>query len=182
MRIGLPPCILEVIRTPSLTMPTIEHQAHIRADRPDVFALIERVEEFVHYSEAIENIARVGSARYRWVVRIAGVPLSFDVEITESQPPERFSWESRTGVHNRGTYHLTPTKDGTNIHLRLEYELDNPILEETVRHAAKALIETLSREVIGHVEATLQPSPREGTNKKGLRPDRQGPSPDKLNK
>lgn len=137
-------------------MPTIEHKAHIRAARPAVFALITRVEEFVQYSEAIENIARVGEARYRWIVRIAGIPLSFDVEITESDAPERFSWRSITGVHNRGTYHLTPTEDGTDIHLRLEYELDNPLIEETVRQAAKPLIQTLSHEIIDNVEAQLQ--------------------------
>jgi len=168
---GLPPCILEFLRTPSLTMPTIEHQAHIRADRPDVFALITRVEEFVHYSEAIETIARVGEGRYRWVVRIAGIPLNFDVEITESEPPERFSWQSLTGVQNRGTYYLTPARDGTTIHLRLEYELDNPLLEETVRQAAKPLIQTLSREIIDNVEAKLQKSPRKTADRQRPRPD-----------
>ncbi len=182
MHTGLPPCILEVLRTASLNMPTIEHQAHIRAARADVFALITRVEDFVHYSEAIETITRVGEARYRWVVRIAGIPLNFDVEITESDPPERFSWQSLAGVQNHGTYHLTPVKDGTTIHLRLEYELDNPVLEETVRQAAKPLIQTLSREIIGNVEAELQKAPGEGADHEAPDPDAQAPFTDRPNK
>ncbi|WP_018861541.1 MULTISPECIES: SRPBCC family protein [unclassified Thioalkalivibrio] len=163
-------------------MPTIEHQAHIRADRPDVFALITRVEEFVHYSEAIETIARVGEARYRWVVRIAGIPLNFDVEITESEAPERFSWQSLTGVQNHGTYHLTPAQGGTNIHLLLEYELDNPLLEKTIRQAAKPLIETLSREIIGNVEAELHKTSGEDADREGPRKGRQARFPDGPNK
>lgn len=82
------------------------------------------------------------------------------------------SWQSLTGVQNRGTYHLTPAQNGTTIHLRLEYELDNPLLEETVRQAAKPLIQTLSREIIDNVEAELQKSPGKGIDQEGPRPDR----------
>jgi uncharacterized membrane protein len=144
-------------------MAVIEHEAKIRASRRDVFSLVSRVEEFVHYSEVIETITRVKDNRYRWTVRIAGMPLSFDVEITESVPPERFSWRSVTGVPNRGTYRLTPVDGGTRIRLCVEYDLENTLIEEAVRKAAKPLIRRLSREIIGNLEARLQP-PCRGTN------------------
>ena len=136
-------------------MAVIEHEVEIRASRQAVFSLVSRVEEFVHYSEAIETITRVDDNRYRWTVRAAGIPLSFDVEITESVPPERFSWRSVTGVHNRGTYRLTPVDGGTRIHLYLEYDLDNAFIEEAVRKAGKPLIRRLSREIIRNVETRL---------------------------
>jgi uncharacterized membrane protein len=144
-------------------MAVIEHVGKIRASRQAVFSLVSRVEEFVHYSEAIETITRMEENRYRWTVRVAGIPLGFDVEITESVPPERFSWRSITGVPNRGTYRLTPLKDGTRVHLYLEYDLENTVLEEAVRNAAEPLIHRLSREIIGNVEARLQSVSR-GTN------------------
>jgi uncharacterized membrane protein len=147
-------------------MAVIEHEVDIRASRRAVFSLVSHVEEFVHYSEAIETITRVRDNRYRWTVRIAGMPLSFDVEITESVPPDRFSWRSVTGVPNRGTYRLTPIEGGTRIHLCLEYNLKNTLIEEVVRKAAKPFIRRLSREIIGNLEARLQP-PCRGTNRTG---------------
>ncbi|OOG22713.1 cyclase [Thioalkalivibrio denitrificans] len=141
-------------------MAVIEHEVEIRASRQAVFSLVSRVEEFVHYSEAIETITRVNDNRYRWTVRAAGIPLSFDVEITESVPPERFSWRSITGVPNRGTYHLIPVDGGTRIHLHLEYDLNNALVEEAVRKAGKPLIRRLSREIIENVEARLRSGAR----------------------
>jgi uncharacterized membrane protein len=140
-------------------MPVIEHIVKIHAPRQAVFALVSRVEEFVRYSDAIETITPLDGGRYRWVVRAAGIPLSFDVEITESVPPERFSWRSVTGIPSRGTYHLTPVDGGTRIHLYLEYELDNALLADAVRRVGKHLIRRLGREIIGNVEAHLQSAP-----------------------
>jgi uncharacterized membrane protein len=144
-----------------ILMPVIEHEVTIRAPRETVFSLVSRVEEFVHYSRVIETITRVEGSRYRWEVRAAGIPLSFDVEVTESVPPERFSWRSVTGVSNRGTYRLTPVDGGTRIHLCLEYDLKNALIEEAVRKAGNPLIRRLSREIIRNVEARLRSLPRE---------------------
>jgi uncharacterized membrane protein len=137
-------------------MPVIEHEVEIRAPRQTVFSLMTRVEEFARYSEAIETITRVKDNRYRWKVRAAGIPLCFDVEVTESVPPERFSWRSVSGVPSRGTYRLTAVEDGTRIHLYLEYDLENALIEEAVRKVAKPLMRRLSREIVGNVEARLQ--------------------------
>jgi uncharacterized membrane protein len=146
-------------RTGRILMAVIEHEVEIRASPPAVFSLVSRVEEFVHYSEAIETITRVDDNRYRWTVRAAGIPLSFDVEITESVPPERFAWRSVTGVRNRGTYRLIPVDGGTRIHLYLEYDLENALIEEAVRKAGKPLISQLSREIIRNVETRLRSFP-----------------------
>ena len=137
-------------------MPVIEHDAEIEASREAVFALVSRVEAFAAYSDAIDTIERLSDNRYRWRVRVAGVPLDFEVEITESVPPERFAWRSVAGVPNRGEYRLTPTAGGTHIHLTLEYSLENRLLDETVRPAAAPLLHKLGRDIIGRVEAQLK--------------------------
>lgn len=136
-------------------MPIIEHDAEIAASPREVFALVGRVETFADYSDAIDTIVRLGERRYRWRVRIAGVPLDFDVEITEFLPPERFAWRSVSGVPNRGEYRLTPIEGGTRIDLTLEYSVPPP-LEKAVNLAAKPLLHKLSRDIIGKVEAQLQ--------------------------
>jgi uncharacterized membrane protein len=141
-------------------MPVIEHEAKIKAGQEAVFALVSQVEAFADYSDAIDTIDRLGERRYRWQVRVAGLPLRFDVEITESVPPERFAWRSVSGVPNRGCYRLTPTEGGTRIQLTLEYHLHNRLLEKTVKLAAKPLLRKLSRDIIPKVEAQLN-APRQ---------------------
>jgi uncharacterized membrane protein len=137
-------------------MAVIEHQAEIAASPEEVFALISRVETFADYSDAIDTIVRLGERRYRWRLRVAGLPLSFEVEITEFTPPERFAWRSVGGVPNHGCYRLTPIEGGTRIHLTLAYSLPSRSIEKAVNLAAKPLLRTLSRDIIGKVEAQLQ--------------------------
>ena len=140
-------------------MPVIEHAVMIRASPQAVFSLVSRVEDFVRYSDAIKSITPLDNDRYRWVVRAAGIPLCFDVQITESIPPERSSWRSVTGIPNRGTYDLTPVEGGTRIHLYLQYDLENALLAEVVRQAGMLLIRRLAREIVRNVEAHLQSMP-----------------------
>ncbi len=137
-------------------MPVIEHEIDIEANRTAVFALVSRVKDFVHYSDAIETIAQLEDGRYRWRVRIAGLPLSFDVEVTESTPPERFAWRSLSGVPNRGCYRLTPIEGGTRIHLTLEYRLNNRLVERIVNTAGKPLLRKITRDIVSKVETRLR--------------------------
>lgn len=142
-------------------MPVIEHEAEIAASPREVFALVGRVETFADYSDAIDTIVRLGARRYRWRVHIAGVPLEFDVEITEFTPPERFAWRSVSGVPHQGEYRLTPSAGGTRIHLTLEYSVPPP-LEKVVNTAARPLLHKLGHDIIDQVEAQLaarQPPP-----------------------
>ncbi|WP_290650677.1 SRPBCC family protein [Aquisalimonas sp.] len=141
-------------------MPVIEHQDDIEASPEAVFALVGRVEQFAHYSDAIDSIVRLGDNRYEWLVRVAGLPLRFDVEITEFSPPERFAWRSVTGVPTRGCYRLIPIEGGTRIHLTLEYRLYSRKIERAVNVAAKPLLRMLSRDIIGNVERELKAQQR----------------------
>ncbi|TFH88502.1 cyclase [Billgrantia azerbaijanica] len=140
-------------------MPVIEHEAEIAAEREALFALVSQVESFADYSEVIDTIERLGDDRYRWRIRVAGLLLTFDVEITASEPPARFAWRSVSGVPNRGVYRLTPSAKGTRIHLWLEYHLASRAAEEAVRLAAKPLLQRLSRDIIDQVEQRLAGAP-----------------------
>lgn len=138
-------------------MPVIEHTTDIKASRAAVFSQVNCVETFAAYSEAIETIECLGHDRYVWRLRVAGVPLRFDVEITQSTPPERFAWRSVSGVSCHGCFHLQPIEGGTRIHLTLAYHLDNRLLEDTVNLAAAPLLRRLSRDIIRQLERQLPP-------------------------
>ncbi|MDI5933362.1 SRPBCC family protein [Halomonas sp. M4R5S39] len=136
-------------------MATIEHSAILKAPPERVFALLERVEDFVDYSDLIRAIEPLGENRYRWHVHAVGRDWTFDVEITQSRAPEVLAWESLDGVENRGCYRLTPVAEGTEVVLTLTYVLHSRLVEKAVSKAAKPLVGRVSRQILERVEARL---------------------------
>ncbi|MDN3526556.1 SRPBCC family protein [Halomonas sabkhae] len=136
-------------------MSTIEHSATLHAPPERVFALLERVEDFVDYSDLIEAIEPLGDAHYRWHVRAVGMDWTFDVVITESVAPSVLAWESVDGVHNTGRYQLTRVPEGTQVALCVEYEIKNRFVEKAVRRAATPLVNRVSQQILDRVAARL---------------------------
>ena len=136
-------------------MATIEHSAILKASPERVFALLEQVEDFVEYSDMIQAIEPLGGQRYRWHIRAVGMDWSFDVEITEKQPPKTLAWESLEGVRNQGCYRLTPVEEGTRVSLTVTYAIRNRMVEKAVTRAARPLVNKVSRQILERVEAKL---------------------------
>ncbi len=136
-------------------MATIEHSAILKAPPERVFALLERVEDFVDYSDLIQAIEPLGEQRYRWHVHAVGMDWTFDVAITENRPPEVLAWESIEGVHNQGCYRLRPVEEGTEVSFTLTYTLRNRLMEKAVTKAARPLVNKVSRQILERVEARL---------------------------
>lgn len=136
-------------------MPRIEHEATVHAEAEAVFDLISRVEPFVQLTEAVKQIDDLGDDRYRWHVRVAGFKFTFEVQVTDIDPPRHFAWRSLTGIPNRGSYTLTPSEDGTRLHFILEYELRNRLMEKAVSGTTRSIVHRLSDEIVGNVEKAL---------------------------
>ncbi|MCE8013389.1 SRPBCC family protein [Billgrantia desiderata] len=136
-------------------MATIEHSAILQAPPERVFALLERVEDFVDYSDLIKRIEPLGGQRYRWHVHAVGMDWTFDVAITENRPPEVLAWQSVEGVHNEGCYRLSPVEAGTEVSFTLTYTLRNRLVEKAVAKAAKPLVSKVSRQILERVEERL---------------------------
>ena len=136
-------------------MAIIEHSAILKAPPERVFALLERVEDFVDYSDLVESIEPLWEDRYGWHVHAVGRDWTFDVEITESRAPEVLAWESLGGVENQGCYRLTPVAEGTEVALTLTYNLRSRLVEKAVSRAAKPLVGRVSRQILERVEARL---------------------------
>lgn len=136
-------------------MATIEHSAILHAPPERVFALLERVEDFVDYSDLIQAIEPLGDDCYRWHVHAVGMDWTFDVKITESRSPEVLAWESLDGVHNQGRYRLIPIDGGTEVTLTLVYQIRNRFVERAVNKAAKPLVNQVSRQILERVESRL---------------------------
>jgi uncharacterized membrane protein len=139
-------------------MPAIERTLLIQADPAAVFDLISRVEDFSRYSRVIKKVTAIGPNRYRWVIGVAGLELSWDSEVTETRRPRRFAWRAIRGVENYGAFHLKPADGGTEICFTMEYRLANPILEKIVQAVAIPLMQKVAAEILEQVRRRLEAS------------------------
>ncbi|MBZ9557004.1 MULTISPECIES: SRPBCC family protein [Modicisalibacter] len=136
-------------------MSTIEHSAILHAPPARVYALLERIENFVDYSDMIEAIEPLGDDRYRWYLHVIGRDWQFDVQVTERHAPHTLAWESLQGVANQGRYTLVEVPEGTRVELSVSYQIRNRLLAKAVDKAAKPLVNQVSRQILGRVEERL---------------------------
>ncbi|WP_018936904.1 SRPBCC family protein [Thioalkalivibrio sp. ALJ24] len=139
-------------------MSVIRHEIEIDAAPEAVFDLMARVEAFAEYSEAIESITCVGPGRYRWRVRVAGVPLSFDVEVLVAVPPRLLGWRALAGLSCEGCYRLSASGRGTHLQLAVRCGGENPLTDGLLGLAAHPLLDELGAEVVRNARPALHRS------------------------
>jgi uncharacterized membrane protein len=111
----------------------------VRAPVEDVFDLWVNCESFPLFMDHIRQVEALGDGRYRWVARgPAGLPVSWEADITELVPNRKIAWASVPGavIPNEGAVQFDETPDGdTRITVRLAYNPPGGV----VGHALAAL-------------------------------------------
>jgi ligand-binding SRPBCC domain-containing protein len=104
--------------------------------------------------EAPTTLARGSLLAYR--LRLFGLPIRWRTEITEWQPPFRFTDVQLAGPYRRWehTHRLTPVEGGTEIHDRVVYRLPfepvaGLVAPLTVGRWLKAIFDYRARQVTG---------------------------------
>src|SRR3990172_10486373 len=137
-------------------MTTIRYSVEIKATPAAVFDLISRVEDFWQYTSFITSITPIGPDMYRWVVKVAGITLDWDMLVTECASAQYFAWRSIRGIENSGHYVLAPTPHGTQVSLTLNYRLQNRVLEGIISPLASHLTRRIAAEVLSSVKQRLE--------------------------
>jgi uncharacterized membrane protein len=103
----------------------IQKTLHVYAETDEVYAAWRALENFPSFMTHIREITPVEGGRYRWTVDgPAGVPVSWESEITADIPNELLAWRTVAGspVQSTGVVQFEPSSyGGTRIHVRMSY-------------------------------------------------------------
>lgn len=82
-----------------------------------------RFEEFPHFMEGVDSVARIGDDRLRWKASVGGATKEWTARITEQIPSKRIAWSSVDGATNAGvvTFHRL-SETTSRVALQLDYE------------------------------------------------------------
>lgn len=103
----------------------IQKTLHVYAEPDEVYAAWRALENFPSFMTHVREITPMEGGRYRWTVDgPAGVPVSWESEITADIPNELLAWRTVSGspVQSTGVVQFEPSSyGGTRIHVRMSY-------------------------------------------------------------
>jgi uncharacterized membrane protein len=96
---------------------------HIDVAPEEVFAFFRAMENFPRFMSHLRSV-EPKNGHWHWVANgPAGIPVSWNAEVTELRPNEMLSWQSISGsaVQTSGSVRMEPAKEGTLVEVRLSY-------------------------------------------------------------
>jgi uncharacterized membrane protein len=103
----------------------IQKTLHVYAEPDEVYAAWRALENFPSFMTHIREITPLEGGRYRWTVDgPAGVPVSWESEITADIPNELLAWRTVAGspIQSTGVVQFEASSyGGTRIHVRMSY-------------------------------------------------------------
>lgn len=122
-------------------MTTIARSIHIEADPERVFTELETWDGLRRWSTITvdhtgpSRCSQVGEC-FRQTIRVAGVDLRTDWEVTGYDPPRTVAYRATGpgGSHLRMRQHVTGDGDGSRLDIEIDYALPAGVLGEVVDH------------------------------------------------
>jgi uncharacterized membrane protein len=103
----------------------VQKTININAPVEKVFDFWTHYGNFPHFMSNVREVRDHGNGRSHWVVAgPAGIPVSWEAEITQYEPNRILAWKSieRSIVENAGIIHFQPNdRGGTRVHIQLAY-------------------------------------------------------------
>lgn len=69
----------------------------------------------------VKEVTLKGPTQQHWKVELAGIPLEFDVELTQIQENEHLAWKSISGIENSGFVHFEQVPQGTKVTVHFNF-------------------------------------------------------------
>lgn len=113
-------------------MATVEKSVTIDAPVERVFAYLRDPMSNLEWLPGMMEVTKVSGegvgARFRWVYKMAGIPVEGESVALEFVPNERFVTESKSGIASTWTWDFAPKDGGTQIDLAVDYVVPIPVL------------------------------------------------------
>jgi uncharacterized membrane protein len=103
----------------------VQKTIEVYAEPDEVYACWRDLECFPRFMRHVRDVEQIDDTHYRWSVDgPAGMPVTFDAEITADVPGEMIAWRTINSkmVHSSGVVHFEPTATGgTRVHVHMTY-------------------------------------------------------------
>jgi carbon monoxide dehydrogenase subunit G len=113
-------------------MARVVKSVHVDAPVERVFAYLQDPMSNLDWLPGMIDVTKISGdgvgARFRWVYKMAGIPLEGESTALEFVPNERFVTESKSGVVSTWTWDFVPNDGGTRINLAVDYVVPVPVL------------------------------------------------------
>ncbi|WP_437626852.1 SRPBCC family protein [Sorangium sp. So ce1151] len=96
----------------------------VRAPVREVFLALIQFESFPRFMSHLRQVETLGDGRMRWTAADpAGIPVSWDAELTQLVPNEVVAWRSLPGqaIDNEGIVRLEECPEGTRLDVKMSY-------------------------------------------------------------
>jgi len=113
----------------------IQKTIHVDAPVQDVYAFWAFYESFPRFMSHVREVRRMEDGRSRWTVDgPAGVPLEFDVQLTEARLNEALAWKTLPGtpIEHAGIVRFAPEDGGTRVEIKMSYSPPAGVLGHAV--------------------------------------------------
>jgi uncharacterized membrane protein len=137
-------------------MPSVNYTLDIQAPPEKIFDLISRVEEFKNFSKLIRDVRTLSPKRFFWRAEYLGISFEWESDITVFERPERFAWESTSGIYTSGSYTLRPSNGGTCVEFKMEFNLPRRLTDIFSAPALTRIMTTVHREVLESIKKELK--------------------------
>jgi uncharacterized membrane protein len=146
-------------------VPEVVNTAVIRAPAGDVFAYIAQAERNVEWVPDLQTSERVTpgetrvGTRFRFVTKIAGLPLDVTDEVVQLDPERYIAFRGVTGPSHAGSWRFEPVADGseTRVTYTMEFELPpgiGPLVAKLMRLEER--LDEQSRACLANLRAKLE--------------------------
>ncbi|MCL6472723.1 MAG: SRPBCC family protein [Firmicutes bacterium] len=104
----------------------------------------------------VKEVTLTGPTTEHWKVELAGMPLEFDIELTDVQENRHLAWKSISGIENSGFVHFEPVPEGTKVTVHFNFlpELYPPELAEKM--GAGGIIENQIQEDLDNLKSRIE--------------------------
>ncbi|MHA1838373.1 MAG: SRPBCC family protein [Candidatus Ranarchaeia archaeon] len=133
-------------------MVTYETSIEIDAPPDVVFSVVGNILDMTEIDKGVQSVKIIGDAkegiglRTRWSQEFEGKTIEWEEEITEWDPPRRYSFRILTpGRHTEGTHILVPIKDGKATNLTFIETYHYPRSESSAREFMSHLVKKVKR-------------------------------------